>query len=476
MKMKNLGKILTFLILFVNISYAGVTASVDSKTVTKGEMVTLSLKLDGKDITQPNIQSVCGEDVISTNSQTSVEIVNGKYSKNYVLSYKFLPQKSCVIEPIAVEMDGKVEYTKKIELEVVAQKITKNSPFILTLSTSKDEVFVGESFDVTLLFKQHKDSTALDSEFVPPNLQGFWIKNESKPKRYKEGNYTITKVVYTMAAQRDGVLKISEAQMKIAARVNSMNNWGSWVPQIKWQTYFSNDLEIKVKKIPSDVDLVGEFKIEAKVDKRSIEQNEAVNLSIELKGEGNLEDIKTLKPRVEGVSIFDEKVDIKDDILTQKIAFVSDKDFIIPSITLKCFDPKTKMIKTIKTKEFKVSVKGSANKEVPLNIKRKESLIDNSQAQSTSPVLSLVWGVIIFVAGVMVGVFIMMFRSGLNFNKKEVFDIKDEKKLLIKLLPYENDAEVKEFMKKLETNIYSDKEEAVDKKALRELLKRLGIS
>ncbi|MCW8838859.1 MAG: BatD family protein, partial [Thiovulaceae bacterium] len=398
--MKNLGNIIIFLILFANILNASVTASVDSQTVVRGEMVTLSLKLDGADIETPNIQTICGEDVISTNSQTSIEMINGNFRKNYVLSYKFLPQKSCDIEPIGVNIGGKTEYTKKISINVEAQKVTKDSPFILTLESSKDEVYVGESFEVTLLFKQKNNATAVDSEFVPPKLQGFWIKSESKPERFKDKQYTTTKVVYTMAAQREGVLKISEAKMKIASRSHTTDNWGSWVPQIKWKTFFSNNLEIKVKKLPSGVDLVGDFSITATVDKTSIDPNEAVNLSIEVAGHGNLEDIKTLKPNISGVSIFDEKVEINADKLTQKIAFVSDKDFVIPSITLRYFDSKTKEIKTISTKEYKIDVKGSLNKSETLNIKRQESPQNDKQmSQSSNGSISLVWGIIIFIFG-----------------------------------------------------------------------------
>ena len=473
--MKNLGKIIIFLTFFISALNASVVASVDSSTITRGEMVTLSLKLEGEDIETPNIQTVCGEDVISTNSQTSIEMINGNFRKNYVLSYKFLPQKSCVIEPIAVNIGGKTEYTKKISINVETQKVTKDSPFILTLESSKDEVFVGESFEVTLLFKQKNNATAVDSEFVPPNLQGFWIKNESKPERFKDAEYTTTKVVYTMAAQREGTLKISEAKMKIALRSHVTDSWGSWVPQIKWKTYFSNDLEIKVKKLPAGIELVGSFTIDAKVDKTSINPNEAVNLSIELAGLGNLEDIKTLKPNIDGVSIFDEKVEVNSNKLTQKIAFVSDKDFIIPPITIRYFDPKTKDIKTISTKEFKIDVKGVENKSEALNIKRQE-VPDNETATSTSENLPFLWAVLIFISGILVGIVIMLFKPSINKDTNNGFDIKDEKKLLIKLLPYEDDKEVKELMNKLEANIYSAKKEPVDKKALKELIKRLGIS
>ncbi|WP_373072678.1 BatD family protein [Sulfurimonas sp.] len=475
--MKNLGRILIFLTFLTNILNASVVASVDAQKVVKGEMVTLSLKLDGDDIEQPNIQTICGEDIISTNSQTSVEMINGNYNKTYILSYKFLPQKSCEIKPIAIKIGGKTEYTKPIKIDVSDQIITKDSQFVLSLKSSKDEVYVGEGFEVTLLFKQKNNANAVDSKFIPPNLQGFWVKSESKPERYKEDDYTVTKVVYKLAAQREGSLKISQAQIKIASRVNTKDSWGYLIPQVKWRTYFSNELNIDVKQLPSGVDLVGEFEIEAEIDKNSIKQNEAVNLTLKVKGEGNLEDIKTLKPEVEGVSIFDEKVDVSNNILTQKIAFVSEHDFVIPSISLRYFNPKTKEIKTIKTKEFKIEVKGSETKDETLNIKRQETN-DKSEnnGENSSEELSIFWMVTIFVLGVIVGMAIMLFKTVIKSDKKDSFDIKDEKMLLVKLLPYESDDEVKKFINKIESNIYSTQKEYIDKKELKNLLKRLGIS
>jgi len=472
--MKNLGKILILLITIVNILNASVSASVDASKVERGEMVTLMLKLNGEDIKKPNIEKLCEEDVISTGSQTSVEIINGNYKKTNILTYKFLPQNSCVIKSIPVDIDGKTEYTSPINIEVTKQKITKDSKYILTLDSSKSEVYVGESFEVTLLFKQKNNSNAVDSKFTPPSLKGFWVKDETQPERYSDGDYTVTKVVYKLSAQRDGVLNISPAQIKIASRVNTSDSWGYLIPKVKWRTYFSNALDIKVKSIPQGVDLVGDFEITSSIDKSSIDKNEAVNLNLELKGDGNLEDVKTLKPEIKDVSIFDEKVVLQNNILTQKIAFVSDKDFVIPAITLKCFNPKTNKITTIKTKEYKIDVKGVQNSEQKLNIKREDDapeIISDDKANNSE--ISVVWGVGLFLAGIIVGVIAMSLRKITLFEKNDSFDVKDEKQLLVKLLEHESDPEAKEIIEKLEANIYSGKKENIDKKQIKELLKRL---
>ena len=164
---------LLFLLIMPHVIYAGVTAKVDYKTVELGEMVTYSLDVSGENITRPNIQRLCDTDVISTSSKTSIQIVNGNIRKSYILSYKFVPQKSCKIEPIEIEINDKIELTNSVDIKVKPVSAAKDKNFILTLSTNKKELFIGETFELTLIFKQKTDSGTVDSEFRPPELKGF---------------------------------------------------------------------------------------------------------------------------------------------------------------------------------------------------------------------------------------------------------------------------------------------------------------
>lgn len=470
----NIIKLLFLLLLIPHISYATVTASVDSKTVELGEMVTYSLSISGEDITRPNIRRLCDTDVISTGSQTSMQIVNGDIKKSYILSYKFLPQKSCTIKPMQIEIGSIMESSNPVTIEVKPVSAAKDSEFKLTLSTKKKELYVGETFDLTLILKQKTASKAVDSEFLPPEFKGLWVKSKSEPKRHQDGEYTITELVYTMAAQRAGKLNIPKAQMRIASRANRADSWGAWIPTIKWKTYFSNELEIDVKELPGGVSLVGDFKISATVDKKEVNANEAVNITINVTGLGNLEDIKSFKPNIGGVSVFDEKISIKGNSLTQKIAFVSERSFVIPSFSLKFFDPKTKEIKTVSTKKIHVEVK-NAKAEEDLVIKREEKKLEEVAVTKSGDFDSITL-VITFIVGLVSGVFIMLLRE-FSFSKKEkTLSIKEPKVLLMKLLPYKEDKEVQSVVDILEKNIYSGQSIEVDKKALKEILKRYEIA
>ena len=476
--MKNLGKILFSLLLISNAAVASVVSSVNYSSVSKGEMVIFSLKINGGEIKRPVINTICDSDVISTSSQTSIEILNGDYQKSYVLSYKFMPQKSCEIKPIDVEVDGKTETSKALKVEVKPASQDKNADFLLSLEMKKKEVYVGEPFELTLLFKQKHSAEAVDSKFIAPPLKGFWIKGESQPERRDDGEFSITTVRYTLAAQREGNLKISPAQMSIASRSSSRDVWGSFAPQIKWRSYFSNELNVTAKPIPMGESLVGEFTINAKADKTQINPNEAVNISLEVHGNGNLEDIKSFKPYIENVSVFDEKIVVEGSKLTQKLALVGDNDFVIPSFELSFFNPKTKQVERVKTQEIKIAVSGQ-KLQPELKIKRDETQPVEKQEVATKVVqseLSSLLVLTIFVLGVIFGIVVMLLKPWRILKREKSINIKDEKTLLMKLLPFKDDKEVQEIVDTLENNLYSKDKIIVDKKLLKEVLKKYKIS
>jgi len=473
--MKNLGKILLLLFLIPHAVDASVVATLSDKSVSVGDMVTYNLTISGENIQRPQINILCESDIISTASQTSIQMVNGDYKKSYILSYKFMPQKSCEIKPVEVEIDGKTEVSNGVSLEVKAMRAAKDADFILTLESDKEEVFVGEPFSVTLLLKQKKGAQAVDSKFVAPELKGFWIKSESDPVRSDDGEYTITTLSYQMSAQRDGNVTITPAQMRIASRSNSVDSWGAWVPNIKWKSYFSNKLDLKVKPLPAGISLVGDFTIEATVDKSEINANEAVNVMLKVKGEGNLEDIKPFKPYIDGVSVFDEKIVLQKSLLTQKMAFVSDTDFTIAPFTLKYFNPQRKKIQTIATNKIEIKVKNAKPKE-ELVIKREEQKSDEAVVTSPPKEFNLTWVVLGFLAGLACGIVLMLLRPWKLLKKEKNVSIKDPKILLVKLLPYKNDVQVQEIIDILEKNIYENAALHYNKQTLKECLKRYKIS
>lgn len=274
-------------------------------------------------------------------------------------------------------------------------------------------------------------------------------------------------------------MKIAPAQISIASRSSSRDIWGSFAPQIKWRSYFSNELNITAKPIPMGESLVGEFTISAQADKVQINPNEAVNVHLQINGSGNLEDIKSFKPYIKDVSVFEEKINIDGFQLTQKLAMVGDSDFIIPPFELSFFNPKTEKVETVSTKEIKIAVSGE-KVESELKIKRDETQVKEQVEVELVEVvqssLTTVWISLIFILGIVFGIIVMLLKPWTLFKREKGINIKDEKILLVKLLPFKDDKQVQEILDILENNIYSEDKKSVDKKLLKELLNRYEIN
>ncbi len=476
--MKNLGKIIILVLLFVASLNAGVRASLSPNDVFAGDTTTYVLTITGSNVKKPIINDICGNQITATGSQTSIQSINGEYKKSYSLSYQFTPRKSCTISAVAVEIDGKTEYSNTLDVNVLPRTQNLNADFILEFESSTKELYVGEPFSVTLILKRKRGAQIVDSKFIAPEFKGFWIKSESKPQRLQDKEYITTKLVYELAPQRVGNISLGIAELKIATRVSS-NNWGTLIPQVRWHTYYSNEVSIEVKVLPQNVKIVGDFTIKASVQKQEINPNEALDLQIEINGSGNFEDIESFKPFISDVNIFDEKIQLLKGGLSQKIVFVSEQNFTIPPFTLKYFDISTKEVKTIQTEPIEIKVKG--------NIAKKEVSITRNEASSVK-IAETDKRVIVeknnyfyisfaFIIGLLIGIIGMLLKSKKTSKKFKVFDIKDEKVLLIKLLPFkDSNKDVEELVKILENNVYSKEKTSLDKKRLKEVLKKYDIS
>ncbi len=486
--MKNLGKItILFLVFATTLLMARVETFVDHKKVMLGDTVTLRISVYGDSVKEPQIDSLCGVDITSASSQQSIQIINTNITKNFTFIYTFEPEKSCTIGPIPIAVNGKIERTKPIKITVTNKPPkTKDANFILELKANKHEVFVGEPFDVTLVFKQKRGAEAIDSKFFPPKLDGFWIKYQSDPQKQVEGDYIVTTIHYKMAAQREGELEISPAKIKIAMRDLSSNYWNNFAPAVKWHTYYSNAIKMKVYAPPKGVKLVGNFDIDIKVDKTSVHPNEAVNAVLTIKGEGNVEDLDPFKPYIPNANVFEEKpkIDEKNGIFTQKIAFVADSNFTIPSFGIRYFDPKTKKIIIKSTKAIDITVLGGVAKQEELEIKKADDVesaavataASKHGASSIDSSFAITWVILSFIAGMFIGGILVFFKFYVSTQKRlKRFSFDDKKALFVKLLPYKDYNDVKEVLDMLEDALYGEKQGSVDKQKIKDIIKKYNI-
>ncbi|MCJ7766425.1 MAG: BatD family protein [Thiovulaceae bacterium] len=468
--MKSAGSLI-FLWLLSAALHASVTASLDTNLVKKGETVTLMLRIDGKKIRMPSIRSLCGVKVEGREHRTEIDDGEGMFKKAELYSFGFRPISDCLIDPIAIEVDGVESYSQPLELKVGRSE--EDDRIILKLRSAKKELYVGEPFEVEVVVRKRETAEGLFSAAAAPEMEHIWIKKVFEPIYTKEGGYTVARSRYLLAAQQAGNLHIYPAEIKIASEHQSVDGWGDTRQKRSWESYYSNGLLLKVKALPENVMLVGAFALEFGVDKKEVNPNEPLTAELTIRGVGNFEDIPVLKPTISGVEISagEPTVEMNGEGMKeswhQKFTFLSASSFTIPPIVLDYFDLKDEQVKRVETQPVSIHVAGSEKVVAPA-----KNVTEIGQQRET---VGTGWAFVIYVMGVLSGalLFMMPWKRWKKAQKRvEKVSVEDYRRVLSMLLMHRDEPDVREMINKLEERLYGGRDEKINQKELKKLLKR----
>jgi hypothetical protein len=166
--------------------------------------------------------------------------------------------------------------------------------------------------------------------------------------------------------------------------------------------------------------------------------------------------------------------------LTQKLVFVSERDFTIPSFELAFYNTRTSRVEKIVTKPINIKVRGNVKKsevkitrdETPVVVEKKEAVTTTKSVEKDYVAL-----VVVFIVGLFLGITLMVLKNKKATKKAQKLDIKNEKLLLVKLLPFKDeDSDVASIVEVLEHNIYAKDKKSIDKKLLKEMIAKYDIS
>ncbi len=510
----NLGKIAIALFLCQIALFAQkVEALLDKSEIYKGDTVNLTIKANGDSVKFPDIKQIGGFDVLGVSNSQSTTIINGKISGSRSKSYTIAPKKSIKIPPFSVVVDSKVYKTKPLEVKVVKPTAsTASSPFILRMKLEKNNIRVGESVRLDLIFKQKRGAKADKIELSPPKLENFWVKEIKGSKHSLEGDYEVTTYSYLLFAQKAGDYTIPAVVANIGKRVKRRNSMGgfsdpffddpffnSFISSLEWKKIFSNEQKLHVKPLPGNLEVYGDFSIKAEVDKKEINAGKPVNLTVTIEGEGNIDDIKKFEIDIPDAVVYSDEPKIESTLkngkyvgrFTQKTAIIADHDFTIPSLEFEYFDKNKQKRVLKKTAAINIKVKGAVkNKsvskiETSKQIEKEAKNLQNPAALKQKSDNSYNGYIYLFV-GILIGS--VLTYSFLEYipkkEKKEKKPVitrikraKNDKELYELLLPYASRYDyIKDRLKELERNIYADENNIVDKDEIVDFFEEMKIT
>lgn len=326
----------------------------------KGESYIFTIEVSGKKIEFPDL-SIIDSNIQEISNSISTNVINSKISKSIKKSYSFYPTSDFIFPSLKFVIDGK-EY-KTQEKKVVLKEATqiKSNDFSLDISVNKNEIFVGENFLLTLVFKFKRDKQIVGLSLAKPEFKDFWYKQLDGQKEYEKDDFKFIEINFLMTPLKEGNLKINPLMIQLQLLEENLR---SFFTNTRVLNLYSNSLEFNIKKLPNNINLIGDFDISSSLDKQTIKQGEAISYKLRIVGNGNIDDIPDIKLLVDNATIYENKPEIKTEVkdgnysgvYEKTFSIIPNKSLVIPSIKLEYFDKNKKEIITKQTDSFEIKV------------------------------------------------------------------------------------------------------------------------
>lgn len=413
--MKKLISILSVLITTQTIIAAIQIKATAPNIVEVNEQFRLSYTINTQDVDDFNLPELNAFEVDmgpSRSSQSSVQIINGKMTKNSSITYTYIlranQEGDFTIPAATAIIDGEEHQSNSVQVKVLkatssqpsqsggqaprmrtqsaGAQITANDLFIKA-SVSKKQVYEQEA--VLLTYKVYSLVNLSQLSGGIPELEGFHVQEIDLPQQksftmeeYNGKNYGV--VVwrqYVLFPQKSGKLKIPKVDFDALVVQHNRNidpfeaffNGGSSIVEVN-KKITAPELTLDIQPLPETTQqfsgAVGQFRIKSDISTTDLKANEALTLKIIVSGTGNMKLMKT--PTVNFPTDFETyDAKISDKTKITKDGAVGEKLFeyiavprhpglySIPPVEFCYFDTKEKTYKTLKTESFSVNIEKS---------------------------------------------------------------------------------------------------------------------
>lgn len=361
------------------------------------------------------------------NQSTQMQIVNGAVSSSVTYSYILVCDQigDYTIPPASVQFDGNVFKSKPVKVKVVkgdpSKKKKTNTGQLSTAELNKnvfilaqpDKRRVKKGEQVTVSYKLYTKMNISAPQITKlPTYKGFWAEELNVGNRlnlqlemYKGERYRtalIKKIALFPTKSGDLTITPFELTIPVHVRRQKKRSGNDIFDDFFNDSFFgrsqtlehvakSNKIKVKVDPLPENgkpdsfIGAVGEFDLDAVLDKNKVKTNEAVSLRLTISGKGNIKllDVPEVKLPA-GFEKYDpktsEKVNTGNVITGRKtveyliVPRIPGKK-VIPPVEFSYFNTRTKKYVTLKSPEFIVDVeKGSGDFEPSISGFSKEDV------------------------------------------------------------------------------------------------------
>lgn len=427
---------------------------VENEVATQHEPFKIVLIAQGNSVEFDEIKSIAGYEVQSSSKVKNTLFINNSISHEVRLVLTIVPTSDFEIPPLGAMVDGVKLESKAKKIEVKPADSSQANAYFIQMLLDKTKAYLHQPIEVTVQLKELASKRLLDIAYSPPSQEGFYVKSVGKERSFTEGDFVVHELNYLYYPTKEGNLTIQAPKARIGIPHKTKDMFGqTTVPQHK--TIAATDAQIEVKSLPQEVELVGDIELTMQVEPTKTDPNEPIYVDVIMQGAANYHDFIGFALDIDGVTVYEGDEQLNKNRYQKSFSMVAAKSFILPSFEVTIFNPRTKKVQTLTTKEQKIEIENTREQ-----VFKKDEEIKADKQQSVGGFYRYLW---FFFAGVVVGLIVAYF---FKFKPKK----REKQPLLKELLPYCNDQEVYETTKKvyeIEKGKHSGK---IDKKKIKKLL------
>ena len=279
-------------------------ATTDAKQVVTGQYFSVKFALKNGNGDQFRAPSFSGFQVVGGPSRSQMRSnINGQVSYEVSYEYTLAADKpgKFKIGSATIYASGETYKTAPLTIEVIkAAKQDANAAnnFIVEATVDHDTGYVGQQITLKYTLFTRQNVRQVDYSTLP-SFDGFFaqeLNNYRSPTEQivRDGVQYYSRVIKVIALfpQQRGKFTLDPARLVLGVSDGQRSNSFFFNTRLKRYNVSSNDLEIEILETPDDPPIsyngaVGDFFLGSKVDKKTVAMDDAVTLTLQIRGNGD---------------------------------------------------------------------------------------------------------------------------------------------------------------------------------------------
>ena len=304
----------------------GIQATINRTQAAAEDQLLLTLTVEGSRSAEPTLPDLSDFDVHPRGQSTQMSFINGRVTSSVSFNYVLIPRRAgtITIGPATVELDGQVYTSEPIQVRIVGaeEKPEQTRDLFLSAKVSTTQPFVGQ--EVLYIWRFYRRVRIGDARLEPQDFEGFLVEDLGEVREYQSTvngvQYLVSEIRKALFPQETGSILVPASRLTLEVVVRSNRRSG---PDSMFDDFFgrsatetkvlrSREIELDVQPLPDPPadfsGLVGDFDIEARISKATLQVGESTTLKLTVRGSGNVQMISEPSlPEMPEFKIYDDK-------------------------------------------------------------------------------------------------------------------------------------------------------------------------